>query len=462
MQSLELVFQKLANMVWGNWLIMTLMGTGLYFSVITNFIQIRKLPLALYESLVKPFKHDLKFEGVGTLTPFQTLCTALGSCVGNGNIVGVATAIVSGGPGALFWMWIAAFLGMATKYAEILIGMIFRIKAEDGNYISGPMYYIEKGLRLKVLAKIFSILLVIQICGGNLIQSNAVSGVLNEIFGLPIILSSIILAFFVGLVVIGGIQRLGKVTEKLVPFMAILYIVGGLIVILANITVIPATFKLIITSAFSLKAGIGGAVGYGIRRALRYGVSRGLYSNEAGEGSAPVLHASAITDHPVRQALFGLTEVFIDTFILCSITGFVILATGTGYQDVSAGTLTSVAFGSLHPIFRYVVGIAMILFAFSSIPAQWYFGQVGLSHLIGAEKTRWFRYFFVCFTFLGGISSLKLVWYIQDFILGILIIPNLFAILLLSPLVTQYTKDFFSGEFKYSYLNINSESEIIK
>jgi AGCS family alanine or glycine:cation symporter len=235
--------------------------------------------------------------------------------------------------------------------------------------------------------------------------------------------------------------------------MSILYVVGGLVVILINFKAIPATIILIMKSAFSIKAGVGGAIGYTMRQAVRYGVTRGLYSNEAGEGSAPVLHSSAITDHPVRQALFGITEVFLDTGILCTITGFAILTSGVSLVDSSVGTLASLAFSTVHPYMQYFVGVAMILFAFTSIPAQWYFGQVGLTHLIGAGRTQWFKYVFLCFTFLGSLSSLKLVWYLQDFILGILIIPNLIAILLLSKVVIEYTNDFFKPEIerKYNY-----------
>lgn len=451
MNNIENYVKHLADLVWGNWLLFTLIGVGFYFTIITRGIQVRKFRFAIYESLIKPFKKGNKISGEGTLSPFQALCTALSSCVGNGNIVGVATALVSGGPGALFWMWLAAFLGMATKYAEILLGMIYRVKGNDGVYVGGPMYYIEHGLKVKWLSKVFSVLLIIQICGGNLIQSNAVAGVFKDVFHLPTMSAAVFLSFAVGLVIIGGIKRLGAFAEKLVPFMSILYVIGGLVVILMNITIIPETIVLIFKSAFSIKAGIGGAIGYTMRQALRYGVTRGLYSNEAGEGSAPVLHASAIIDHPVRQALFGITEVFIDTGIICTITGFTILTSGVSLVDPSTGTLVSLAFSTIHPFMQYFVGVAMILFAFTSIPAQWYFGQVGLTHLVGANRTQWFKYVFICFTFLGSLSSLKLVWYFQDFILGILIIPNLITILLLSKIVIEYTNDFFKPEIERKY-----------
>ncbi|QEK13069.1 sodium:alanine symporter family protein [Crassaminicella thermophila] len=449
MIALENFFKNLADLVWGNWLIVTLIGVGAYFTFITKFLQIRKLPYIFHETLIKPFKKGNENVGEGTLTPFQALCTALGSCVGNGNIVGVATAIVGGGPGAIFWMWLAGILGMATKYAEILLGMHYREKAEDGTYVGGPMYYISKGLKLPWLATIYSILLILQNSGGTLIQSNAVAVVVKDLFGITPIITALMLIFFVGLIIVGGIKRLGQVTEKLVPFMAGFYILGGFIIIFANIKNFPVVIGLIFKSAFTMKAGVAGAVGYSIRKAMRFGVARGLYSNEAGEGSAPVLHASAITDHPVRQALFGVTEVLIDTVFLCSITAFVVLVSGVLETGASPAMLVSIAFGQVHPLFRYIVGISMILFAFSSILAQWYFGNVALTYVYDVKKAAYFKYPFLCLIIVGSLSSLHLVWYIQDSILGLLIVTNLIAIMLLSPQVVQFTKEFFNSDNGY-------------
>lgn len=449
MSGLEQFFFDLSNLIWGNWLIVTLIGVGLYFTAITKFIQVRKLKFIFYETLIKPFKNEYKSEGEGTLTPIQALCTALASCVGNGNIVGVSTAILGGGPGAIFWMWIAGILGMATKYAEILLGMIYREKVEDGTYVGGPMYYISKGLKLPWLATLYSILMVLQISGGNLIQSNAIAVVAKEMFSMKPLISGIIAIIVIGLIIVGGIKRLGSVTEKLVPFMATFYIIAGITVIIFNIDKLPLAFSLIFKNAFSLKATVFGGIGYTMRHAMRYGVARGLYSNEAGEGSAPVLHSAAITDHPVRQALYGITEVVIDTVLLCSITALVILTSGVASSGNSAATLVSHAFAQIHPSFRYVLGISMILFAFSSILAQWYFGNVGMTYIIGSKKASFFKYPFMCCTLIGSLSSLPLVWYIQDCILGLLIIPNLIAIILLSPEVVRYTNEFFDPKNGY-------------
>lgn len=449
MQSIEIFFSNLSNAIWSNWFIVVFLMIGLYFTVLTKFVQFRKLPYALYESLIKPYKKNNTIKGEGTITPFQAMCTGLAGCVGNGNIVGVATAIIGGGPGAIFWMWIAGILGMATKYAEIIIGIVYREKDKNGNYVGGPIYYIAKGLKLPWMAKIFAILLVIQCTGGNLIQSNAVANVVVDMFKVPPILTGIILALLIGVIIIGGIKRLGKFAEVIVPIMALLYIVGGLIVIGFNIEKFPSVIKLIFTSAFTLRAGVSGAIGYSIREAMKFGVSRGLYSNEAGEGSAPVVHSTAITDHPARQALFGITEVFIDTIILCSLTAFVILSSGVLEMNISPATIVSVAFGKIHPLLRYLVGISMVLFAYSTIPTQWYFGTVGLSYVIGEKKAEVYKYIFLGVTVIGSISSLPLVWSIMDSILGILIIPNLIAIIYLSPIVLKYTNEFFNPENGY-------------
>lgn len=449
MKLLEEFFKNFADLIWGNWLIVTLIGVGLYYTVMTKFIQFRKMPYIFNETLIKPFLKKNNAKGEGTLTPFQALCTALASCVGNGNIVGVATALVSGGPGAIFWMWMAALLGMATKFGEIVIGIAYRVKADDGTYVGGPMYYISKGLKLPWLASIYAFLLILQNCGGNLIQSNAVAGIVQNLTGISPLITSIILVVAVGLVIIGGVRRLGAFAEKLVPFMSSLYILCGIIVIVVNFRNVPLVFASIFKSAFNLKAGVAGAVGYSIREAMRFGVARGLYSNEAGEGTAPVLHASAITDHPVRQALYGVTEVTIDTIFICTITAVAILSTGVISTGKPASVLTSIAFGQVHPTFQYIVGISMILFAYSTIPAEWYFGTIGLTYLVGAKKAAFFKYIFVCFTFLGCISRLPLVWYIQDCILGLLIIPNLIAMLYLSPKVFKLTKEFFDPKNGY-------------
>lgn len=447
---LEKTLINISNIVWGNWLIATLLIIGVYFTFSTKFFTITHLFSILKTTVLNKNK---EVKGKGTITPFQALCTALASCVGNGNIVGVATALAAGGPGAIFWMWVAGLLGMATKYAEIVLGIIYRKKLEDGTYVGGPMYYIEKGLNLKWLASIYSILMVLQISGGNLIQSNAVAGVAQNIFGITPFLSGLILCFFIGIVIIGGIKRLGKLSSTLVPFMASIYLIGGLIVIIVNRqNIIPALSSIFI-EAFNFKAGVAGVGGYSIRQAMRYGVARGLYSNEAGEGSAPVIHSSAITDHPAKQGIYGITEVFIDTVVICSITALIILTSGVLQTQETPSIIVALAFGRVSVYLKYVLAISMILFAYSSILVQWYFGIVGLTYVIGEKKSYFFKYPFLIVTLIGSLSSLPIVWYLQDIILGILIIPNLIAILYLSPQVKKATREYLENRQKEREIN---------
>lgn len=447
MLYIEEVFRVLSNLIWGNWLLMTLLAVGLYFTVITGFIQFRCFNLSLKE-VWKSTKAE-KIEGEGTLSPYEALCTALSSCIGNGNIVGVATAIVLGGPGAIFWMWLAGIVGMATKYSEIVLGMIYRERLKDGSYVGGPMYYLSNGLNMKKTGIFFALLMFLQISGGALIQSNAIALVAKDIFKIKPLFSGIIMVILVSLVVVGGVKRLGFVSSKIVPIMASIYFLGSVIIIITNFHNIPHAIVEIFRSAFNFDSVGGGVAGYSIRTAMRFGIARGLYSNEAGEGSAPVLHSTAITDHPSRQGLFGIVEVFIDTIIMCSLTSFVIMTTEIYKLDISPALMVMRAFESIHPVFKYIIGISMILFGFSSILAQWYFGDVTLTFILDKKRAGHFRFIFVFLSLVGALVSLPLVWYIQDTILGIMIIPNLLAIILLSIKVKKSAEDFSSN-----YVNI--------
>lgn len=435
------LLEKIANMIWSNYLIGIFISVGIFYTITTNFIQIRGFKLAFQE--LKESLTSNKEQGIGTITPIQALCTALSSCVGNGNIVGVATAIASGGPGAVFWMWISGFLGMATKYGEIVLGIIFREKNTAGEYVGGPMYYISKGLGWKKISILFSALMFFQICGGALIQSNAVSIVGKNIFNLPSLVSGIFMAIIIFSVVVGGIKRLGKVSEKIIPIMTSIYIIGGVIIIFNNIELLPNVFITIIKSAFNFSALGGGLMGYSIKESMRFGLARGLYSNEAGEGSAPVLHSGAITTHPSSQGLFGIIEVFVDTIVICTLTSFIILCSGMLNTNISPALYVIKAFEQIHPFFKYVIGTSMILFAFSSVLAQWYFGNVTLSYIFNDKIAKKFVFGFICLSVIGATSKLEVVWLLQDIILGIMIIPNLIGIVLLNNHVKIATKEFF-------------------
>lgn len=436
---MESFLEKISEIVWGNYLIIILICVGIFFTILTKFIQIRGFKLAVKETL----KNDENIDSEGNLTPFQALCTALSSCIGNGNIVGVATAIASGGPGAIFWMWVSGFLGMATKYSEIVLGMIYREKDSKGNYVGGPMYYLSKGLGWKKIALLFSLFMFFQICGGALIQSNAVSLVMRDMFGVKPVISGIIMSIIIFLVVNGGIKRLGKVSEKLIPIMALIYIVGGSFVILKNNISIFNILETILKEAFKGSSIAGGVLGEGMRRAMRYGLARGLYSNEAGEGSAPVLHSTAKNSHPAKQGLLGVIEVFIDTIVMCNFTALIVLSSNVIGKNISPALYVMESFSKVGYNFRYVVGISMILFAFSTILSQWYFGKVTLTYIFDDKKAEYFKYAFLVLAIIGATTSLEIVWLIQDIILGIMILPNLVGIVMLSKDVKYITSDFF-------------------
>lgn len=329
--------------VWGPPMLILLVGTGIYLSIRTNFFSLTKLGYILKNTLLKMFAKD--HHGEGEVTAFQAVATALAATVGTGNIAGVATAIAVGGPGAIFWMWIAAIFGMTTKFAEVVLAVHYREKTPDGRFVGGPMYYITNGLKMKWLAYIFAFFGALAAFGiGNMVQSNSIAQSLEVTFGTNKLVVGIVLAVFAAMVIVGGIKRIGQVTEKLVPFMAAFYILGGLVIIIINAAHIPEAFGLIFGQAFTGTAAVGGFVGSTIKQAMRYGVARGVFTNEAGLGSAPIAHAAATTDHPVRQGLWGVFEVFVDTIIICSITALAIITTGVWQDGATGAALTTHAF----------------------------------------------------------------------------------------------------------------------
>lgn len=429
--------------LWGNWLLFVLIGIGILYTVITGGVQIRHFGYIIKKTLWEPIRSGRKdSQEKGSISSFQALCTAVASCVGSGNIVGVSTAVLAGGLGALFWMWVAAFVGMATKYGEIILGMLYREKNEDGQYVGGPMYYIRKGLKAPWLAAICAACMVVQIISGNFIQSNTISGVLQDNFGIPILVTGICLVIVIFIITVGGMKRLAHVAERMVPFMATIYVVGGLVIILANITKVPGVIADIFAGAFGLRAMAGGAAGSMII-AMQRGVARGLYSNEAGEGSAPVIHSAASVKHPAQQGITGVTEVFLDTFVLCTITGLVLGVTGVLELDVAGNVLAIYAFASVWEPLRYVVALSLLLFCLTTLMSQWYFGFVGLNYLFKRSVAEKFKYIFPCFCIVGALARIELVWTIQDIALGLLTIPNLIALVVLWPKVRAATKEFF-------------------
>ncbi|MEN0589625.1 alanine/glycine:cation symporter family protein [Kurthia gibsonii] len=427
---------EVSGVLWGIPLIVLILGTGIYLTIRIGFLQIRLLPTAL--KLVFSKKHDKSAEG--DISQFQALTTALAATVGTGNIVGVATAVILGGPGAIFWMWVAAILGMATKYGEALLAVKYRVKDEKGQMAGGPMYYLERGLKQKWLAVLFAFFGVIASFGiGNGTQSNSVAGVVSNTFNVAPWITGIVLTVVVGLVILGGISSIGSVTAVFVPVMAIFYLLAGLIVIFTNITDVPAAFGIIFKDAFSFSAAGGGAVG----AAIRYGVARGIFSNEAGLGSAPIAAAAAKTDLPGRQALISMTQVFLDTILICSITGLTIVMSGVyTNKDMAANELTTAAFDTFLGVWGpYVVAIGLVFFASSTIMGWAYYGEKCLQYLVKTPIAGTiYRIIFVLFVYVGATSSLDLVWTFSDVANGLMAIPNLIGLVGLSGVIVAETR----------------------
>lgn len=438
------------NIIWGTWLLVVLLGVGILYTVISGGIQIRHFGYIFKKTFIQPVLSKAKgTDDEGAISSFQALCTAVASCVGGGNIVGVGTAILAGGPGAIFWMWVAAFVGMATKYGEIVLGLLYRQRNKEGKWVGGPFFYIEKGLHMKWLACLTAVFMILQIIGGNFIQSNNISGALASNFYVPTWVSGIALVVVIFIITLGGLKRLAAFAQRVVPVMAVFYFIGGIIIILANITNLPHAIATIFTEAFSFQAVAGGTGGYVIMMAMKKGIARGLYSNEAGEGSAPVIHSAADVEHPAQQGINGITEVFLDTFVICTVTGLAIIISGIPLDGTIEGNQLAIqSFASLWGPLRYVVALSLIMFCLTTLMSQWYFGYVGLDYLFGDKVADKFKYVFPFFCIIGAIASIDLVWTIQDIALGLLTIPNLIAMVVLFPQVKKATKEYF-GNPKY-------------
>lgn len=436
MDGIQGALDWLGGIVWGPPLLILLVGTGIYLTFRLGILQLALLPYSL--KLVFSRNQDKKSEG--DINHFQALMTAMAATVGTGNIVGVATAVVLGGPGAVFWMWLAGFFGMATKYGEAILAVKYRVKDDNGEMAGGPMYYLEHGLKQKWLGVLFAIFGALAAFGiGNGTQSKAVADLMNSTFSVPFWVTGIALVIFAGLVILGGIKWIGRVTAFFVPFMAAFYILAGLIVMIMNINLVPEAIGIIFTYAFTGEAAAGGAIG----AAIRFGVARGLFSNEAGLGSAPIAAAAAKTDIPGRQALVSMTQVLFDTLIICSITGITIVMSGQ-WKDktIEAGVLTSSAFetliGSAGP---YLVTLGLLFFASSTILGWGYYGEKCFQYLFkNRNAVLGYRIVFVLFIFVGATATLDVVWALADVLNGLMAIPNLIGLLGLSGIIMLETK----------------------
>ncbi|MDB2124864.1 alanine/glycine:cation symporter family protein [Clostridium paraputrificum] len=445
--QLKDLLQNISDFIWGPPLLILLVGTGVYLTLRLKLLQIFKLPLALKYVFGKDEEEN--DEGAeGDVSSFGALCTALSATIGTGNIVGVATAVKAGGPGALFWMWIAAFFGMATKYAEGVLAIKYREVDENGNMAGGPMYYIQNGLGLKWLAKIFAVLGIgVAFFGiGTFGQVKSISDAASITFKVPLILTAIIVTVLVALVTLGGIKRISRVSEKVVPFMAGIYILGAVLVLICNYSAIPGALSIIIRSAFNPQAALGGAAGITVQIALQRGVGRGVFSNEAGLGSAPIAAAAAKTKSPVRQGLISMTGTFFDTIVICTMTGLAIVLTGAYSSSLEGAALTTAAFEAGLPfavIGKYIVNIGLIFFAFTTILGWNYYGERCAEYLLGVKSILPYRLIFISLVAVGPFLSLDLIFIIADIVNGMMAFPNLIGLIGLRKVVIKETEDYF-------------------
>ena len=432
--------------------------TGLFLSIKTKFFQFRRFGYVLKNTVGSLFNKNLHQQADGSISPFQAVTTALAGTIGTGSIAGVATALVLGGPGAVFWMWISALVGMITKYSEIVLALKFREKNEYGAYVGGPMYYIKNGLGLKWLAAVFATFAMIACIGtGNATQSNSISSVLNANFNIATWVTGIVLTVIVAAVIIGGVKRIASVNEKLVPVMAVFFILASVVALIFNTSKIPTAFSMIFKEAFNFKSAFGGVSGYGMLVAMRYGVGRGIFSNEAGLGSAPIAHSTSSTKEPVKQGIWGVFEVFITTIVICTMSAVVILtseiyldAYNTGATPaVSGAALSSAAFNEALPyVGSYGIAISTIFFAFSTLLGWAYYGEASVGYLFKKHAkvaVGVYRVIYVAFVFIGAIAEINTVWLIADCFNALMALPNLIALIGLSGLVVKITREHFGG-----------------
>ena len=450
MEAVTEVVSKASDYLWNVILIILLCGTGIYFTIRLKFIQIRK-----FGEGFKLVFGNISLKGEkgknGEMTTFQSLATAIAAQVGTAKLAGAATALIGGGPGAIFWMWVSAFFGMSTIYAEATLAQQYKVK-KDGEVTGGPVYYIRaafKGTFGKALAAIFAILIVLALgFTGNMVQSNSIGAAFSEVFSarnieIPSIVFGLILAAVIGFIFLGGVNRLASVVEKIVPIMAGIYIVGSLVLILMNITALPGAIKMIFVGAFNPEAVVGAGAGIAVREAIRFGVARGLFSNEAGMGSTPHAHARAKVENPHKQGLAAMISVFIDTFIILNLTVFSILTTGVLDSGKEGTALTQAAFtkgfGNFGDIF---VAVCLLFFAFSTILGWHFFGEVNVKYLFGEKAAKFYSILVIGFVIVGSTLKVQLVWSLSDFFNGLMVIPNAIALWALSGVVVKICKQY--------------------
>ena len=446
MEAIKSFFDAAGGYVWGVPMLTFLVGTGGFLTIRLKLLQFTTLGFALRQAFTPHAKRADGGDHEGDVSHFGALMTALSATIGTGNIAGVATAVVAGGPGAVFWMWMTALFGMATKYAEGVLAVKYRVTNSRGEMSGGPMYYIERGLGKKWLAVLFAIFGVLASFGiGSSVQSNSVAQAIHTSFAIDTWITGVVLTVFTGLVILGGIRSISKVSSAIVPIMAVGYVLGGLVVIALHLDLLFPALQLILTDAFTGEAVAGGALG----TVIRYGVARGVFSNEAGMGSAPIAAAAAKTDHPVRQALVSMTGTFLDTIIVCSITGIVLVMGGMYTGGQTGAALTTTTFNQMLPgVGGWIVTFGLVFFAYSTILGWCYYGEKCATYLVGDGGVLPYRMVYVASVMAGTVLSLDLVWSASDVFNGLMALPNLIALVLLSGVVVKETHDFFEKRRK--------------
>lgn len=443
MDKIYSINDKLNEIVWGPYMIFLLVGVGIFLTIRLKGIQFGKFGYIIKNTIGKAFKNS---EGEGSISSAKAGLTSIAAVVGTGNIAGVATAVAIGGPGAVFWMWISAIFGMATKFSEITLGIYFREKKDDGTYSGGAMYYIEKGLHSKILAGFFAVMVIIAyFVVGAIVDTNSICISVHAQFGIPTIATGIAFSILTAIVILGGITRIGDVCQWLTPFMCGIYVIAGLAVIVLNIREVPSAIGEIFKGAFTPAGATGGFAGTTFMIMVTKGMARGLFSNEAGLGSSTIIHSSAIVKHPVEQGIWGATEVFVDTLVVASITGLSIVISGAWKTGLDGAALTMKAFEMALPgnIGSYIVMLSAILFGYSCLISANYYCEKAAEYLFGKHSAIPIRIVWCIFIVIGSIGGLKFVWDLADTCNGLMDIPNLIALLILSPIVVKLTKEYF-------------------
>lgn len=444
MEWLEKALNAASGVIWGPIMLVLLLGVGVYLT-----FGLRAMPWCKIGYAFGELWRGRRAEGEGDITPFQALMTALSATIGTGNIAGVATAIVLGGPGAVFWMWMTALVGMASKYGEAVLAVRYREVDELGNHVGGPMYYIKNGLgeNWRWLGFSFALFGMVAAFGiGNMVQANSVADAVESSLKVSTWITGLIMAALAAAVILGGIRRIAEVAAKLVPFMAVAYVLGALIVILMNLARVPQALASIFTHAFTGTAASGGFAGAAVWAALRYGVARGVFSNEAGLGSAPIAHAAAKTNDPVRQGVIGMLGTFIDTLIVCTMTALVIVLTGTWTSGENGASLSALAFQTALPgVGTYIVTFGLIVFAFTTVLGWSYYGERCAEYLFGVKIILPYRIIWIIAIVVGASVKLELIWALSDVMNGLMAVPNLIALVLLSPLIFKITREYFNA-----------------